>query len=253
MVTTGQPAQRTDSPEDAAGGHLAGMRNSLQHMSTTLPLFPLGSVLYPGLVLPLHVFEDRYRELVADLLAGPEPRQFGVIAIRQGRETGVDGVSSLYQTGCTAVLQRAERYDDGRYDLVTVGGQRFTLLELNQPSPYFTGQVELLSDDDGDDGEAAIVVPAVQQAFRSYLDVLAERGGAHITLPELPDEPLMLSYLVAAAVVVDVPVKQGLLEEADAARRLAAERALLGREMQLLKSVPATPATQLRFSPYSQN
>ncbi len=222
-------------------------------MSTTLPLFPLGSVLYPGLVLPLHIFEYRYRQLVADLLDGPEPREFGVIAIRHGRETGVDGVSSLYDAGCTAVLQRAERYDDGRYDLVTVGGQRFRLLGLGEPAPYFTGDVELLPDAVGDTDEAAVVVPAVQKAFRSYLEVIAERGGTQITVPDLPDEPLLLSYLVAAAVVVDLPVKQRLLEETDARRRLVAERALLAREMQLLKSVPATPATDLRYSPYSQN
>ena len=95
-----------------------------------MPLFPLGSVLYPGLVLPLHIFEERYRQLVADLLAGPEPRQFGVIAIRHGRETGINGVSELYATGCTAVLQRVERHDDGQYDLVTVGAERFKLLGL---------------------------------------------------------------------------------------------------------------------------
>jgi Lon protease-like protein len=71
-------------------------------MSQTLPLFPLGTVLYPGLVLPLHIFEERYRQLVRDLLEGPEPQEFGVIAIRKGRETGVDGVSALYEIGCAA-------------------------------------------------------------------------------------------------------------------------------------------------------
>ena len=96
-------------------------------------------------------------------------------------------------------------------------------------------------------------MPAVQRAFRSYLDLIAERGGAQITIPDLPDEPLLLSYLVAAAVVVDLPVKQGLLEQPDAHRRLVAERALLTRELQLLRSLPATPATDLRYSPYSQN
>ena len=63
-----------------------------------MPLFPLGTVLYPGLVLPLHIFEERYRQLVRDLLEGPEPRDFGVIAIRKGRETGVDGVSALMRS-----------------------------------------------------------------------------------------------------------------------------------------------------------
>ena len=99
-------------------------------MSETLPLFPLGTVLYPGLLLPLHIFEDRYRQLVRDLLDGPEPRRFGVIAIRKGRETGVEGISSLHEIGCTATLRQVAEHDDGRFDLVTVGAQRFRLLQL---------------------------------------------------------------------------------------------------------------------------
>jgi Lon protease-like protein len=222
-------------------------------MSTKLPLFPLGSVLYPGLVLPLHIFEDRYRQLVADLLEGPEPRQFGVVAIRYGRETGIDGVSALYETGCTAELQRVEPYEDGKFDLVTVGAQRFRLLDLGEQAPYFTGDVEWLPEEIGDEAEAALVLTAVQQSFRSYLALIAERGGAHVTIPEMPDEPMLMSYLVAAAIVVDLPVKQGLLEEPDAYRRLLAERKLLGLEMRMLRSLTATPAPDLRFSPYSQN
>jgi Lon protease-like protein len=222
-------------------------------MSTTLPLFPLGSVLYPGLVLPLHIFEERYRQLVADLLDRPEPQEFGVIAIRHGRETGIDGVSALYDTGCTAVLRQVEEYEDGRFDLMTVGARRFTLVGLGDQAPYFSGEVEFLPDDLGDAAEAALVVPAVQQSFRSYLDMLAERGGAQITINDLPDEPLLLSYLVAAAIVVDLPVKQQLLEEPDAHRRLVAERRVLAREMQMLRSLTATPAPDLRYSPYSQN
>src|SRR5271154_5369302 len=163
-------------------------------MSTTIPLFPLGSVLYPGLVLPLHIFEDRYRQLVADLLAGPGPRQCGVIAIRHGRETGIDGVSALYDMGCMAELRQVEPYDDGRFDLITVGMQRFKLRGLGDADPYYTG-----------DGE---VVPA-------------EAGGAGL------------------------PVKQHLLEEPDGLRRLRAERTLLARETQMLRSLTATPAPDL--------
>jgi uncharacterized protein len=222
-------------------------------MSTWLPLFPLGSVLYPGLVLPLHIFEDRYRQLVADLLAGPEPRQFGVIAIRQGRETGVDGVSALYETGCTAVLRRAEKHPDGRFELVTVGTDRFRLLQLADPAPYLTGEVELLPDAVGDAAAAAAAVPAVQHQFRSYLELLSALGRAQITVSDLPDEPVLLSYLVAATIVADLPAKQRLLAEPDARRRLAAERSLLAAEMRMIRSLTLTPAPELRYTPYSQN
>jgi uncharacterized protein len=222
-------------------------------MSMRLPLFPLGSVLFPGLVLPLHIFEPRYRQLVADLLAGSEPRQFGVIAIRRGRETGVDGVSALYETGCTAVLRQVEPLDDGGFDLVAVGAQRFQLGELAVPSPYLSGVVELLPDEVGDSAEAALAARSVQRLFRTYLDLLAERGGVRVTVPELPDEPVLLSHLVAAAVVVDLPDKQRLLEEPDAHRRLAAERTLLAREIRMTRSLTTTPAPDLRYAPYSQN
>src|SRR5215472_10605580 len=105
-------------------------------MSETLPLFPLGAVLFPGLLLPLHIFEERYRQLVRDLQAGPEPRRFGVVAIRQGRETGVDGIQALYEIGCTATVRQVKELEDGRYDIVTVGTDRFRLTGLDESKPY---------------------------------------------------------------------------------------------------------------------
>jgi uncharacterized protein len=222
-------------------------------MSETLPLFPLGTVLYPGLVLPLHIFEERYRQLVRDLLAGPEPRRFGVIAIREGRETGVTGVSSLHDVGCTATVRQVEEHEDGRYNLVTVGTDRFRLLRLNEGRPYLCAELEPLPEQTGDEAVAGLAARAVQDAFRGYLDVLATRGATRISVPELPDEPVLLSYLVAASVIVDVPVKQALLAEPDAAARLAAERALLARETTMLRTLPSTPAADLRYSPYSNN
>src|SRR6267154_3866164 len=104
-------------------------------MSERLPLFPLGTVLFPGLLLPLHIFEERYRQLVGDLMSEPEPRRFGVITIRKGRETGVDGVSALYEIGCTATLRRVVEHDDGTFDLVVAGTQRFRLESLDHSLP----------------------------------------------------------------------------------------------------------------------
>src|ERR1700749_3062102 len=111
-------------------------------MGTMLPLCPLGAVLYPGMLLPLHIFEERYRQLVRDLLDGAAPRQFGVIAIRKGRETGFDGVHALYEIGCTATLRQVDRHEDGRFDIVTVGARRFRLLAVDQTRPYLQGRGE---------------------------------------------------------------------------------------------------------------
>jgi uncharacterized protein len=222
-------------------------------MSQRLPLFPLGAVLYPGMLLPLHIFEERYRRLVQDLLAGPEPRRFGVIAIRKGRETGVEGVHSLYEIGCTATLRRVEEYEDGRFDLVTVGTQRFRLLGLDQTLPYLQGEIEPLADDVVDLTAAAPVVRAVQTAFRAYLDALTESGGATVRVEDLPDEPVLLSFLVAASVVIDLPERQALLTESDTLRRLNAERALLSREASMLRTTTSRPAPDLRYTPYNPN
>jgi uncharacterized protein len=222
-------------------------------MSETLPLFPLGTVLFPGLLLPLHIFEERYRQLVRDLQDGPEPRRFGVITIRQGRETGVDGIQGLYEIGCTATLRQVKELQDGRYDIVTVGTDRFRLAGLDDSKPYLQGQVDLLPDQIGEPAGAGQAARVVRDAFRAYLSALGERGVTQISAPELPDDPLTLSYLVGASMIIDLSDRQTLLAEPDALHRLAAERALLSRELTMLRTLTATPAPDLRNSPYSAN
>jgi hypothetical protein len=222
-------------------------------MGTMLPLFPLGAVLYPGMLLPLHIFEERYRQLVRDLLDGAEPRRFGVIAIRKGRETGIDGVHSLYEIGCTATLRRVEEREDGRFDVVSVGTRRFRLLTLDRTRPYLQGEVEMLADEPADPAEAGPAVRMIQAAFREYLDALTEWGGATVRLEDLPDEPELLSFIVAAAMVIDLPERQAMLAEPDTLRRLALQRALLSRETAMLRTTTSRPVPDLRNTPYSPN
>lgn len=207
-----------------------------------LPLFPLGTVLVPGLVLPLHVFEPRYRQLVADLLDRPEREQvFGVVAIRQGQEVGRDGVRALYDVGCTAVLRRVTPLEGGRFDLVTSGAVRFRLDGLDEAAgtPYLTGLVSPLPDRDGDDADVPGLARQVGLAFAAY----RERLGAAQT--GLPTSPRVLSYLVAAGMLLDLPDRQALLEQPDTARRLLAERALLRRERVLIDRLRALPSPDL--------
>lgn len=102
-----------------------------------IPLFPLETPLFPGVVLPLNIFEPRYRQLVADLSALPEgsPRRFGVVAIRQGWEVErVAPAEALFDVGCTAVLRVVAPQSDGGYQVVTVGGERFRLLDVLAPA-----------------------------------------------------------------------------------------------------------------------
>lgn len=211
-------------------------------MPVRLPLFPLGTVLVPGLVLPLHIFEPRYRLLVEALMALPEgaERQFGVVAIRSGHEVGADGVKALYAIGCTAELREVTPYSDGRYDLVSVGQTRFRLLGLDEDAgtPYTTGLVELLDEPDGDE-DVTLLAGAVTRRFGDY----RERLGVEVT--ELPEDPRVISYLVAAAVVLDLPERQGLLEQPTTTGRLRAEIDLLRRERALVGAFRALPAVDL--------
>ena len=222
-------------------------------MSESLPMFPLSTVLFPGMRLPLHIFEPRYRQLVADLLEQPEPRRFGVIAIRKGKETGVDGVAALYDVGCVATVRQVESREDGRYDLLTVGTQRFRLLGLDKSLPYLRGEIEPLPDETGEAREAAYATRRVQEAFRGYLNLLVDRGGGVISVADLPDEPLLLSYIIAAAMIIDLPDRQSLLAAPDALARLKAERSLLTREIGMLRATTSRPAPDFNYEPFSPN
>ena len=230
-------------------------------MSEMLPLFPLSTVLFPGMRLPLHVFEERYRTLLADLLAGPEPRQFGVIAIRSGREVGAAGVAALHEVGCVAVIRQVAPHADGRYDLQTVGTERFRLASVDRTLPYLRGEVELLPDgvvepgvaEPGAAEAAPVVVRQVQAGFRAYLNALADQGGGVISVADLPDEPVLLSYVIGAAMIIDLPERQSLLAAPDALSRLRLERSLLVRETAMLRATTSRPAPDYAHEQFSPN
>ena len=223
-------------------------------MAEVVPLFPLGTVVFPGLMLPLNVFEPRYRRLVQDLLAMPEDqRTFGVVAIRSGREVGKDGVHELHDVGCTTLVRRIEPQEDGRYHLVTTGARRFRLGRRDDVSaPYLQAEVEWIDEElgQGDPGELAAQLTTT---FRAYLDALGSARGIEIGIPQLPDDLGVLSYLVAATVVAEVSDKQQLLAAATTSERVAAEVTLLRRETALLKRLTAAPAVELRQMPLSPN
>lgn len=212
-----------------------------------MPLFPLGTVLFPGVLLPLHVFEERYRRLVRDLQDRPEDQQqIGVIAIREGREVGPEGIAALHPVGCVAQLRRVEAYPDGRFDIVTTGSHRFRLVSLVEGKPYLQGEVELLDDPPGADADATAIT--VTDAFVTYLDAV----GAEVD-DEAPRDPTTLSYLVAASTVLELTDKQRLLQAPDTTSRLLTELALLRREVSLLSLLPSLPAVELTRMPASPN
>jgi len=224
-------------------------------MSELLPLFPLSTVLFPGMRLPLHIFEERYRLLVTQLQEHPEPRQFGVIAIRKGREVGADGITALHDVGCVATVRQITPHADGRFDLATVGTERFRLLRVDDSLPYFRAEVELLKDEAVADKDEALAfaVNRVQAGFRGYLNALADRGGSVISVADLPDEAILLSYVIGAAMIIDLPERQSLLAAPAALDRLRLERSLLVRETAMLRATTSRPAPDYAFEQFSQN
>jgi hypothetical protein len=218
---------------------------------TVLPLFPLGTVLFPGLVLPLHIFEPRYRELVRSLLSQPQrERVFGVVAIRRGWEVGqpVDEVDT-YDVGCTAEIRTVTENPDGTYDIVTVGRRRFAITErIPAMTPYAQAAVTYLPESPGPEGAADELGPRVLAAFRSYLRAYRSAAAGQ---EQLPDDPVVLSHLVAATASLSVPDRQALLAAPDTAARLREELRLLQREITLLRQIRAIPAqlSDLRARP----
>jgi ATP-dependent Lon protease len=140
-----------------------------------IPLFPLGTPLFPGVVLPLQIFEPRYRRLMHDLMSLPEAgdgRFFGVVAIRQGWEVEqVAPAEALYDIGCTARLQAVRPQPDGGFRVVTVGGDRFRLLDVvvGEDLPYLQAEVEWLDDEEAA-GEAAGIPDGRLQSGEGPLD-----------------------------------------------------------------------------------
>ncbi|HEX5541661.1 MAG TPA: LON peptidase substrate-binding domain-containing protein [Micromonospora sp.] len=228
-------------------------------MTSRLPLFPLGTVLFPGLVLPLHVFEERYRALVRHLMGLPEslPREFGVVAIRRGWEVetkaGVTGDGAeviLHDIGCSARVQQITELPDGRFDLVAVGDRRFRIIDVDRSSAYLAAEVEWLPEPPDRDEMAHLLAPHVLALFRRYLQLIRPGPVAE----ELPEDPAVLSHAVAAATLLTVDDRQSLLAAPDTTSRLRAELRMLSREAALLHQVRAVPATLAEFAvPSSPN
>jgi Lon protease-like protein len=208
-----------------------------------LPLFPLSTVLYPGLPIPLHVFEERYREMFGRIL--DVDRRFGVVAIVHGHEVG--GSAVYHPVGCVAEVRDVRRYPDGRLDVVARGERRFRIDGVAQTAPYIVAKVATLGESTGRSASERIL--PVTRLFNRYVTTLLEIAGEdEIEQVDLPDDPVAASYLVAAGLQVDLPDKQNLLAVPSAAERLSTEAALLRRELSLLEHLGIAGPARLTVS-----
>jgi Lon protease-like protein len=197
----------------------------------TLPMFPLGSVLFPHAVLPLHVFEPRYRALTEHCLAGE--REFGVVLIERGSEVG--GGDVRFGVGTVARIVQAGELDDGRWVLVTVGTERLRVREWLSDDPFPRADVVRVDDDMSVDAPDRIA--EIAAALRRVLALRAELGDPTASGIDvrLDDEPVRASFEAAALASLGPLDAQGLLELDDAAERLARLGALLTDEAAVLE------------------
>ena len=141
-----------------------------------IPLFPLHTVLCPGIVMPLHIFEDRYRALTRHCLDTGAP--FGVVLIREGRQTGQGQVLALAGVGALVEIREAGRYPDGRYDLLAAATGRFTIDAVDPGrEPYLVADVTPLEDEVGDEARAERLAASAIRRFVRYLELMRAREG----------------------------------------------------------------------------
>lgn len=227
--------------------------DSVTVVGAGLPIFPLGAVLFPGVTMPLHIFEDRYRSLVSTLISEvSEPeRTFGIVAIREGFEVGSRGVHSLQRVGCEARLLSVDELDDGRFDIEVVGGRRLRIDALDPSGEYIVGEVEWLEETPGDG--AARAAAQAYATFERYRVELTQMRGNEVLVGDLPHDPSGLSYSLAATCLLTLEQRQNLLEVDDAASRLRMLTFTMRQEMRAMQAIPSLPATEVSRTGWSPN
>jgi Lon protease-like protein len=213
-----------------------------------LPLFPLNTVLFPGQVLPLHIFEDRYRLMIRRCLAEDVP--FGVVLIRSGQEVGAE--AEPHGVGTMARIIESTHLPNGTMNIITVGVERFRILRLIHDQPYLRGEVESLPMAEIEDSQVVVeLAERVRSKVQRYIELIAEAAGLQIQLEQMPDTPQQLGYLAAIAMQIDNKEKQELLTSRSLAAILARAMILLNRENALLTWMAASKEwpEQAQFGP----
>ncbi|HEX5963202.1 MAG TPA: LON peptidase substrate-binding domain-containing protein [Gemmatimonadales bacterium] len=184
-------------------------------MPSRLPIFPLSVVLFPGTPLPLHIFEPRYKRMLADCLAAD--RRFGITPLPPAHETLEPGT-----VGCVAEVRVNQELPDGRSNIVVLGGSRFVLSRLLDESlPYLVALVQTFDDEPDTDPPVEDTV-ALRELFARYFAGLRQLNDAEPEEVALAEDPLTLSFQVAGALACDPGMKQRLLAERSTARRVKA-------------------------------
>lgn len=189
-----------------------------------LPVFPLKVVLFPEALLPLHLFEERYKRLYTETVETGNP--FGVVLLRRGQEVG--GPSTPYSVGTTARIRTHTVESEGRINIIVQGQRRFRIRRLDESGPYLRAETEWV-DDEPCEEDLTDLVERLRTLFHRHVELLFQvigRPGVRLTLP---DSPEALSYFVSSRLRVSLVEKQELLELTSTPQRLEALAVLLAR------------------------
>ncbi len=217
---------------------ICGIILSMRIPEHDLPLFPLNTVLFPRMVLPLHIFEPRYREMITRCLE--EEIAFGVVLIKEGEEVGE--TAEPYSVGTIARILDSKSLPDGRMNLVTMGVVRFRILQTYTDHPYLSGDIERLEDEMGELSALPRVTRVAQQIFVEYMADLAQASNTAIDKEKLnvPEDPQILSFAIAVNLQISNEEKQTLLEIDTVEGRLRHEITLLERERDFVRRLKAS-------------
>lgn len=221
----------------------------------TLPIFPLGTVLFPGSRLPLRIFEPRYRALIEDVLEHTDgAREFGVVAIRSGVEVGAHGVQTLYEVGCVAEIQHIQPFTDGTFDVMTRGTRRFRIRQVHPPVPDRADRADLELLPDATSARSRDLAARATRLFGRYRSAVLQARGFDPESPfTVPDEPADCAYTIAAVVALDLTDRQRLLEASTVDDRLTLLAELLHRELAMIGRLSTRAGEELARGPYSPN
>jgi Lon protease-like protein len=201
-----------------------------------LPLFPLNTVLFPGIPLTLHIFEERYKLMMGECLRTKGP--FGVVLIRKGLEA-LGPLAKPHTIGCSARIIQVQHLEDGRMNITAVGLERFRIHNLYRDLPYLVGEVEDYPlQQEGVQGMQRAAARLQPWVLR-YLQTLAEAGDVQVAADDLPDDPQAMAYLAAYVLQVPQATKQELLSQAKAIQLLRKIRRLYRQEIALLGALLA--------------
>lgn len=215
-----------------------------------IPVFPLNTVLFPGMVLPLHIFEERYKTMINLCLTEHQP--FGVVLIKEGSEVG--GTPIPFDVGTMAAIKSANVVEDDKLDIVAVGLNRFKIERLITTKAYLSAEVSEFPIRKGSRATAAAMARQVRPRFLEYVELLDKAANLRLKMDEVPEDPETVAALVAIAMQIELRDKQCIIEKELVEDMLKTEIRILIREHLILNFVMDTKdeADNLSFGPTGQ-